>query len=517
MAPLKPAERMDFFLQLEHPLRNTLLDKYQSSHLQGFQNLRDPKTALDQLMARILTSNYPTEVVFQMPQPPLPFFFIDELTTTRILLNVNRRTIFARFIGILHEASAGIAAQIKNNAHFLNDRTRGQLSATRFSWDDGPYLSRIVTVTQGPGGQELVARSEWTTVYASAYRRLFNGPHALQFGSSVEIQHTLQHFRNISAVRSGPPPPPLEPRRLAGTASSDIPFPLPGQGHHPATHTHPYPAPRPAPLPSRALPFYFIDEPSGMRIQLPVYPNTSYTLFTSHLEATSRDVARQVENYTSDTDPSFSTETGQWVARSITLNSIRGDAGGVTSSAWFVVSHHVYYWMLEQALSGSAIAVEIEHALQYTHDTDPVQDFDTSRSRSQSRPGDRRRGESAPAPSSHQSFFEETRRGSHSAQDTRGQLPLPDPTPPPTPLSVPAPSPPPPSPLVGRPVVRLPPAFAPVVAPLRAVPVSSTSMAGVVVVDGGDLAWYKREEELRGWLRFGSAEVVESLDVWSGW
>jgi hypothetical protein len=49
------------------------------------------------------------------------------------------------------------------------------------------------------------------------------------------------------------------------------------------------------------------------------------------------------------------------------------------------------------------------------------------------------------------------------------------------------------------------------------VPVSSTSRAGVAVVDGGDLAWHKRAEELRGRLRFGSAEVVESLDVWSGW
>ncbi|EXJ59784.1 hypothetical protein A1O7_03931 [Cladophialophora yegresii CBS 114405] len=283
MAPLKPAERLNFFLQLQHPLRNTLLDKYQDSRLQGFRNLRDPKAAMDQLMARILTSNNPTEVVFQTPLPALPFFFIDEPSNTHILLHVNRDTPFGHFSAILREASADIATQIKNNAYLDNGGTICQASATHFTWDDGPYLYRIATVTQGPGGQELVARTEWETLYTGTYLELFDGPHARQIGSRVEIQHTLQHFRSLSATGGDPPPSP------------------------------------------------------------------------------------------------------------------------------------------------------------------------------------------------------------------------------------------PPSPVAGRPVVRLPPVSSPAVAPLRVVPVSSTSRAGVLVVDGGDLAWYNREAVLRGWLRFGSAEVVESVDVWSGW
>ncbi|ETI29366.1 hypothetical protein G647_01819 [Cladophialophora carrionii CBS 160.54] len=347
MAPLKPAERLNFFLQLQHPLRNALLDKYQDSRLQGFQILKDPKSALDQLMARILTFNNPTEVVFQMSPIALPFFFIDELSNTRILLNVNRDTPFGHLLAILREASADIATQIKN-VHFPNDGTRDRPSAAHFTWDDGPYLSRIVTVTQGPGGQERVSRTEWKTVYARTYLELFNGPHARKIGSSVEIQHTLQHFRNLSAFRRGSPPP-SGLRQVAETASNGIHFPAPGQGHHNFTYQHP--APHPQRVLSRLLPF--VDEPSRTPIPPPLAP-------------------------------------------------------------------------------------------------------------------------SSPPPS-------------------------------------------PPSPVAGRPVVRLPPVSTSVVAPLRVVPVSSTSRAGVLVVDGGDLAWYKREGELRGWLRFGSAEAVESVDVWSGW
>jgi hypothetical protein len=90
-------------------------------------------------------------------------------------------------------------------------------------------------------------------------------------------------------------------------------------------------------------------------------------VFTSHLSAAFRDVARQAENHMSNADPSFSTENSQWIARSLTLNTIQGTAGGATSSAWFAISPDVYHRMLEQTLSGSAIAVEIERTLQHTH------------------------------------------------------------------------------------------------------------------------------------------------------
>ncbi|KAJ9611321.1 hypothetical protein H2200_004505 [Cladophialophora chaetospira] len=280
----------------------------------------------------------------------------------------------------------------------------------------------------------------------------------------------------------------------------------------------------------RAPPVYFIDEATNTRILLAFTENNTFNDLIDTVRAASAPVATRIKNtiYIEDGERTtmttsqspvqhFTRKDGSYLFRTVRAGS--GDQVFYDYSNWATLRST----SLRGMFNGPHMSVEIEHSLQHLNNV-----VDRARFGAPVAPLWQRPVQRAP-PRLDPAMVPDT-----TALPTPQSAPLdppfpPPPTPPPRPSSAPAslvgPVPkaapmrfetrsPSPSEAAETPVVvRMPPVRAPWA--FAVTPVTTTYAKGVV--DSGDLLWYRREEELRGEVRFGEAGVVESEDVWRGW
>lgn len=164
----------------------------------------------------------------------------------RILLAFSQRIKHRQLIQLLNKVSSNVATQLKPNPPPGSDPAIIQISGMRFSGGDGPYLFRIVSTKQAADGQEWEIRSDWATLEGPESHALLRGELTWQLRNPrVEIEHSLQHFRDLTDRRPVHPTP--EPQRMSQTAPAFEPVPMPLLGQRQPMYEEPsrgfYPAP----------------------------------------------------------------------------------------------------------------------------------------------------------------------------------------------------------------------------------------------------------------------------------
>ena len=158
---------------------------------------------------------------------------------------MKREDTFTDLLHHLPEVTAPVATIVEQNTHFHNTH--------HFGRKDGPYLSRVVNMRHSPTAIAIYSYSEWSTIVNNSLWGLFESP-----GSAIEIQHTLQHFRNLLAVAPRVPfwaQQPVQPALpvLAPALAPDptAPATKTSEPMAPPDSPPPTPPPRPASAPAR--------------------------------------------------------------------------------------------------------------------------------------------------------------------------------------------------------------------------------------------------------------------------
>ncbi|OAP59019.1 hypothetical protein AYL99_06316 [Fonsecaea erecta] len=133
----------------------------------------------------------------------MPVYFVDKVSNMRVPLPISRATTWSQLMTCLSEASAPIAAQVKNNLFRWTDLTTTGQTSPRLTQEDGRWLFRTATLALREG-EEHHLHSEWRVVTRKTLDRLRKDTR--KDGISYEVLHTAQYIRDEEATRMSAPP-----------------------------------------------------------------------------------------------------------------------------------------------------------------------------------------------------------------------------------------------------------------------------------------------------------------------